>query len=186
MDFDEARKKLELFEVTTRYENNLIAFDYETNMIKPHSSQSEIVCVSFSNGVQTLAVPWFRDLAPIVIKILTNPCKKVAANLKFEANWTRAKLGIEVKNWSFDSMLLGHCLDNRKGTKSVKFQSFAMLGFPDYADRIKPYLKCGGTNTPNRIRQIPLKELLTYCGLDSFLELKIVQWELKKGEMPCR
>jgi hypothetical protein len=28
----------------------------------------------------------------------------------------------------------------------------------------------GGGNSPNRVRQIDLKQLLLYCGLDSLLE----------------
>ena len=72
-------------------------------------------------------------------------------------------------------MLAAHVLDNRPGTKSVKFLAFALLGQKPWDAEVGPYLKADGSGAPNRIDKVPLDDLLRYNGMDA-----IVEWEIAK------
>ncbi len=159
---------------------SVIAFDYETNMLKPDSDKARIVSCSLSDGDTTIAFPWEGKVVEQMKKFLIGPIPKIAANLKFEARWTKAILGIEVNNWFADTMLLAHILDNRPDICGLKFQSFVKLGQESYDDHIRPYLKADNPNEENRIKEVPLDQLLLYCGLDSLLEWKLCQIQRKE------
>jgi hypothetical protein len=76
-------------------------------------------------------------------------------------------------------MLAAHCLDNRPGICSLKFQAFINLGVPSYNERIAPYLEA--SHGPyNRIHEILLDDLLHYNGIDSLLEVKLAQYQRRK------
>lgn len=159
-----------------------VAFDYETNMLKPDSRQSEIVCCAVSDGKRSVAFPWVGAAVPAVRELLFSDVPKYGYNIKFEERWTLAKLGGPVRNWVHDGMLAAHVLDNRSGITSLKFQAFVRLGVEDYDSHIKPYLKSkGGGNDKNRIHLVSMQDLLTYCGLDALLEYKVSK--LQAGDM---
>lgn len=165
----------------------ILAFDYETTGLKPDSDLQRIVSVSFCyNGDLTFAFKMKDSLREPLSKVLRNPkLKKVASNMKFEERWTRAKLGHPVAGWYWDTMLAAHCLDNRSGITSVKFQAFILLGISDYASHIEPYLKTKYPNEVNRIEELDDDELLIYNGLDSLLEYKVMEKQrenFEKGE----
>ena len=124
-----------------------------------------------------------ESLKEALSKVLRNPkLKKVASNLKFEERWTRAKLGYSVAGWAWDTMLAAHCLDNRSGITSIKFQAFVLLGIADYASHIEPYLKTKYSNELNRIEELDEDELLLYNGLDSLLEYKVMEKQREEFE----
>lgn len=154
-----------------------LAFDYEANCLKPDSSQSRIVCCSVSDGRLTIAFPWTGRAVQAMKRLIRSKSKKIASNMKFEERWTRAKLGLSVRNWDHDTMLAAHVLDNREGICSIKFQAFVLLGQESYDDHIKPYLqsKEKGCYSLNRIDRCDLDDLMTYCGLDSLLEWKVAR-----------
>lgn len=164
----------------------MVAYDYETDILKPDSKEAEIVCCSVSDGKTTLAYPWHGEAIEATKELLLNPeIKKVMSNSKFEIRWTRAKLGIDVVNCVWDTMVAAHVLDNRKGSKEggitgLKFQSFVRLGQPSYDDHIKPFLKAKGSNKKNRVREVSLPDLLKYCGLDSLLEIVIAKQQMEE------
>lgn len=165
----------------------ILAFDYETTGLKPDSDLQRIVSCSFCHeGNLTFAFKMKESLKESLAKVLRNPkLKKVASNLKFEERWTRAKLGYSVAGWVWDTMLAAHCLDNRSGITSIKFQAFVLLGIADYASHIEPYLKTKYSNELNRIEELDEDELLLYNGLDSLLEYKVMEKqreEFEKGE----
>lgn len=151
-----------------------LAFDYETSMIKPDDDMARIVCCSFSDGVSSIAFPWYGKVRDVVREVLLDPSvAKVGWNIKFEERWTCKEFGRSVANWVFDGMLAAHVLDSRKGTKSLKFQSYARLGVESYNDAIEPYLKSKdgkGGNSPNNIDDISMSALLGYCAEDSLRE----------------
>lgn len=157
--------------------DGVIAFDYETNMLKPESDKAEIVsCSVCVNGLETIAFPWHGRVIPAMQRLLSDSnVGKVASNMKFEDRWTRRILRVPVRNWLWDTMLAAHMLDCRRGITSIKFLSFVHLGQPRYDTAIEPYLesKDKGGNTPNRIKEIPLNKLLVYNGLDSLLEYAV-------------
>jgi len=144
------------------------AFDYETNMLKPDSGQAEIVSCSMSNGEETIAFPMLPEICEAVVKFLRSPVPKIAHNMKFEDRWSRAVLKTPVRRRCWCTMQTAHVLDNRRGISGLKFQAFARLGQAAYDEQVAPYLE-GGSNLPNRIRQVDMQDLLLYNGLDSLL-----------------
>lgn len=184
----------EAVEFLRSIDSGAIAFDYETNMLKPQHANAEIVCASVChNGERTVAFPWSAAVKAELSRVLTDPgIAKIAANAKFEDLWTRYKLGVEVVGWSFDTMLAAHLLNPRggkddkgknkeeSGITGLKLQAFVKLGVGDYSSHIEPFFQSvdRGGYSPNRIRQVPMRQLLLYCGLDSLLE-----WELAQRQM---
>lgn len=155
----------------------ILAFDYETTGLKPEAPGQEIVSCSFClNGRDTFAFEFTPTLADVLRRVLSSPrLKKVASNLKFEDRWTRRKLGLSVSNWYWDTMQAAHVIDNRPGITSVKFQSYVFFGVGDYDSHVEAYLKARNANGLNRIRELDKKTLLTYNGLDSLLEYKVMK-----------
>jgi hypothetical protein len=170
-----------------------IAFDFETNMLKPDTPEAKIYTCSicFSN-LHTVAFPMTGQFIGMIKWILADPSiKKVGSNQKFERRWALAKLGVEVKGWSIDTMLTAHGLENateanrtkkkpgeaegaagRKIT-SIKFQAFVKLGVPPWDQKVKPFLttdKGASGYTMNRIKDCPLEEILLYNAYDSLYE----------------
>jgi uracil-DNA glycosylase len=152
---------------------SLFAFDYETNCLKPEYKGAEIVSCAMSNGTKTFAFPWSARTAESISTLLKSTAGKIASNMKFEERWTRHFLGHRVRNWDWDTMLAAHLLNNREGVTGLKFQTFVLLGLPPYNKHVEPYLKSAKGNPINRIRELPLKDLLLYNGLDALLEYKI-------------
>jgi len=150
------------------------AFDYETNCLKPEYEGAEIVSCSMSDGERTIAYPWAGEAIEQTSEWLKSPLRKIAANMKFEERWTRYFLKHGVRNWHWDTMLAAHVLNNAPGITGLKFQSFVRLGLKPYDIHIEPYLKPKGRNEKlNRIRELPIKDVLEYNGMDSYLEHKI-------------
>ncbi len=157
------------------------SFDLETNMLKPDSKEAAIVCCSICwEGKKTIAFPWLPEVYDAMAEFLQSSVKKIAANLKFEHRWIKALLDIEVRNWYWDTMQAAHLLDNRRGVSGLKFQAFAELGQPSYDEHIVPYFKSENSNSPNRINELDLRDLLLYCGMDSLLEFKLAEKQMKK------
>jgi uracil-DNA glycosylase family 4 len=154
-----------------------VAFDYETNMLKPDSDRGRIVCCSVSDGKTTVAFPWYGSVVEAMKDFLRSKVPKIASNMKFEKRWSLSKLGIDVKDWDVDTMLLSHVLDNRPSINSIKFQSFVRLGQEAYDEHIRPFLqtKGGGGYAENRVTECDLGDLMLYCGMDSLLEWKVAK-----------
>lgn len=157
-----------------------LAFDIETNGIKPDAACMRIYCCSISDGETSIAYPWHGEAIEATKEMANSDVPKIGYNEKYETRWFRRHLGIWVKNVVWDGMLAAHVLDNRPGTKSLKFQAFALLGEESYDDAVKPYFKSKGTNEPNRIAEVKLPTLLRYCALDSLLEVMVAKVQAKK------
>jgi hypothetical protein len=157
-----------------------VAFDYETNCLKPETPGAEIVCCSVCfEGKTTVAYPWAGEAITATRVLLESDCPKRAHNLKFESRWTRHFLMTRVRNWQHCSMQAAHVLDNRPDITGLKFQAYARLGYPDYDSHIRPYLE-GGANGLNRIRRLPIDKVLRYCALDSLLEYRLSEIQIKE------
>ena len=157
-----------------------VAFDYETNMLKPEGNGARVVSASVCwNGRKTIAYPWHGEAATASRELLRSPLAKIAANLKFEDRWTRRLLGTSIRNWYFDTMIGAHAIDSRPATKSLKFQSFIHLGMESYNDHIERFFQADGTMKPNRISDVSLQDLLLYNGLDSLLEYKLAERQME-------
>jgi len=158
-----------------------IAFDYETNMLKPDSSKAKIVCCSICwEGKYTFAFPWQGKVIPAMKKLFRSKIKKVAANLKFEERWTWKEFGFGVENWEWDTMVDAHNLDSRNGITGLKFQSFIRWGIPIYDKSTKPFFQAPDSNSENRIKEIDVAQLLLYNGLDSLLAYRLYELQLSE------
>lgn len=159
-----------------------VAFDYETNMLKPESERAVIVCCAVSDGKRTVAYPWVGEAVKATKELLRSRVPKIASNMKFEERWTLKHFGVGVRNWRLDTMLASHVLDHRELITSIKFQSFVRLGQTSYDDHIKPYLKSKlpGGYAINRIRDADMTDLMLYCGLDALLEWQVAKIQKKE------
>jgi len=156
-----------------------VAFDYETDRIKPDSDDSKIVsCAICWNDKKTIAYDWKGEAIEATRELLHSPLPKIACNLKFEDRWTRKHLGKRVRNWYWDTMLAAHVIDQRPRITSIKFQSFVLLGASSYDDHIKKYLTAGNKEGSNNIHLIDRKELLTYNAMDAILEYKVAMKQM--------
>lgn len=155
------------------FRRSTFVFDYEANCLKPEYEGAEIVTCSCSNGKRTIAFPWSSEVIPAMSELLRGPSKKIGTNIKFEERWTQYFLKHGVSNWVWDTMLAAHVLNNAPGITSLKFQSFVRLGQPKYDTHIEPFLHSGKNRHLNRIRELSLKDLLEYNGVDSKLAYKI-------------
>lgn len=172
LDIEEAARAVDL--LVHAWTDLPVAFDYETNMLKPDSERAEIVSCSMSNGEETIAFPMQPEFHEILIKFLRSPIPKVAHNMKFEDRWSRRVLGTSVRRWHWCTMQTAHVLDNRRGSCGLKFQAFVRLGHESYDEQIVPFLE-GDSNRPSRIRQVDMRDLLLYNGLDSLLTWHLFQ-----------
>jgi len=158
-----------------------MAFDYESNCLKPEGKGPEIIsCSICRQGKQTISFPWSGEVIDTMETFLKSPIKKIAHNLKFEDRWTRAILGFPVNGWFWDTMIAAHTLDNTPGITGLKFQSFILLGQESYDDHVKPFFKPKKGSRFNRIKELDLNELLLYGGLDSLLTYKIAMKQINK------
>lgn len=155
----------------------LVAFDYETDRLKPDAAASQVVCCSLRWQSHCWTFPWTTATAAAMRDLLANPAVgKIASNLKFEHRWTLRHLKVRVKNWCWDTMQTSHILDHRAGVSSIKFQAFVNLGEEQYDADIHPYLEAKEGkrgNAANRIKLLDLRRLYEYCGLDSYLEYEV-------------
>lgn len=112
-------------------------------------------------------------------------------NCKFEHTWAEIILGIIVKGWLWDTMLMAHVMDNRSGITGLKFLTYVMLGVIDYSSEIEPYLKGvedKNANALNRVLELVSTEsgkqqLLKYNALDAINTYRI--WKLQEeSELP--
>lgn len=163
----------------------IAAFDFETNMLRPDWDISEIASASICwDGQKTIAFPWEKNVIKPMKEFIRTPIKKIASNKKMEDRWCRKILGLPVRNWWWDTMDSAHVLDNRREITGLKFQSFVQLGFEAYDEHIKPLLKATGDDGVNQVlKEIDLRQLLLYNGLDSLLEYLVCfkQIEMKEA-----
>lgn len=160
-----------------------VAFDYETNMLKPDGDAAEIVsCAVSYRGRRTIAFPWDGPVVPAMSRLLRAPNPKVAANLKFEQRWTWQVLGHGVRNWVWDTMQAAHVLQNTPKSTSLNFQALVNFGVAPYDHHIKKFLKVKGAGRARRtnqiLKEIDLDDLLRYNGMDALLEYMLAERQL--------
>jgi len=160
-----------------------VAPDYETNCLKPDGEGTEIVsCAVCWRGRRTISYPWQSEAIDATSELLKSPMPKIASNLQFENRWTMSKLGHQVENWYWDTMIAAHVLDNTSETTGLSFQAFVRLGQENYDAHIKPFLKQKKGSKFNRIHELDLNDLLLYGGLDSYLEYWVAMKQIKLVE----
>lgn len=162
----------------------LTAFDYETSALKPFNPINRIWCMSIAYGSISFSFPidyehWkpqeWEEVVDLVTEYLTNPkIRKIAQNLKFEDVWSRTYFKESaVYGWLWCTMNAAHIIDARKAFTGLKFQSYINFGIEGYENQIKPYMKTRPNSFINRLNEVPLEDLLMYCGLDALLTKKL-------------
>lgn len=152
-----------------------IAFDYETDRIKPDDPAARILIASASDGKTTVSFPWHGAAIDAMRDILFSDVPKIAHNAKFESRWTRRQFGGWIRNLAWCTMQAAHLIDNRRGVVGLKFQAYVRLGAESYDDALKPYMDGNGGNDRNRLDKVDTRKLLEYGGLDS-----LYTWKLAK------
>jgi hypothetical protein len=180
----------DLAELETLQNSAEIAFDYETTGLKAQSKGQRIVCASVAandRDVYVFMMPETKAGRKPFVDLLTNrSIGKMAHNMKFEHSWTHHRLGVEVQNWQWDSMIAAHMLDNRAGVTGLKFQTYANFGIADYSSEITPYFKKraedgSGLNGIYELLEEPggKEKLLKYCALDSHYEYQLAKSQMR-------
>jgi uracil-DNA glycosylase family 4 len=165
---------------------NWLSIDYETTGKKPQAKGHDIVscAMSWYEGFEQCVA---FEMTPKVkleftSKILKNPkIAKIAHGFKYEELWSRVILGTQVKNWKHCTQLASHVMDSRGGTSWLKFQAYVQFGLIDYDSHIEPFLEGAdpdNANSINRVKEIPIQELLLYNGLDALLTLKLADKQM--------
>lgn len=154
------------------------AFDYEGNCLKPEYPKAYIASCAVSNGKRTVSFLWTPDVVELMSAYLKSESKKIASNLKHEERWSRRFVGHSVRNWGWDTMISAHCLDNRPGICSLKFQALVKMGVPLYNQHLESYLKSWKGHY-NRIKEIGKKDLLLYGGMDALFEYRLAMIQRK-------
>ena len=157
-----------------------VAFDYESDRLKPDHPSARIVSCSVSDGETAVSFPWVGAAIDAMRDLLRSDVPKLAWNMKHEQRWTRAVFGHGVRNWLWDGMIATHVMDNRQGITSLKFQSLVRLGMGSYDETVSPYLRADSGNEQNRIAQADLRELLLYGGMDALFTAKICQQQMEE------
>ncbi len=163
-----------------------VMFDYETTGLKPERKGHRILTCSVSAcGTKAFSFP-VKGSEDILADWLTSTVPKTAANMKFEDRWTKACLGVSPRNWSHDTTLMTHFLDNRTAVTSLKFQTAVNFGRYDYDSHVEKYKRPSkeevavwGSNSFNSLHEMDPEELMLYGGLDSLYakRLQLIQKE---------
>ena len=76
--------------------------------------------------------------------------------------------------------VLGAHWRNCHTKRSLKFQSFVLLGVDDYDYLVDDYKasKDDGGNSPNRLKEVDIGELMRYCAYDSLFEVLVAQQQM--------
>ena len=156
-----------------------IAFDYETNMLKP-GDKGRIISVGICwEGFRTIAFPWTKGVKKSFQRLMQSEVAKYGHNLKFEDQWSRAN-GISVHNWKWDTMTSAHVLDGRKEICSLGFQAYIHLGIGTYNQAVESFLKEKYSYKRNQIKKVDLHDLLLYNGIDAWTTFQLAESQMKR------
>ncbi len=165
----------------------ITSLDWETLGLKPENSSMRIWSAAIAyrdeDEIVSVAFPVFEDCHDALRAYLTGPGRIIAHNMKFEARWAKQKLGVFPANLYWDSMQAAHIENPMSGVTGLKFQAFARLGVPYFADEVEGYFNQTDSNTPNNIAASPLVPLLTYNGIDSAVELILASIQMKQADL---
>lgn len=155
------------------------AIDIETNCLKPEYEKARIYCCSVSNGKKTVAYPWIGKNIETTKKFIRSPrIQMIGAQIKMEERWFQKEFGVGVIDWGWDTVIAAHCLDNRAGITSLKFQVFVQFGIETYNENVEPYLEQHKGHL-NRIHEVELGTLLEYNGHDTLFTYHLARKQRK-------
>jgi len=148
-----------------------ITFDYEATSLKPYGEGNKIWSIAVNGYSFPYDYPHWKwkerlRIQHTWIRLLKDEkILKIAHNLKFEDQWSRAIFDIpEVKGWHWCTMNAAHIIDARKYYTSLNFQGLINFGVLPYDQDVKKHIKSGSKF--NTLDQVPLEKLLLYGGID--------------------
>ena len=168
-----------------------ISFDYETSALKPYYPGNNIWTMSCGVYGYDEAYSWpysypnhwtseqIEKIKVIWSEIMLNSeIQKVAQNIQMEHPWTKVIIGVEPQGWIWDTMVRAHVEEERPDFTSLDFQTFIHFGY-EYGGDISKYKKQVEGSPFNNMHKAPLKNLLSYNGLDGLFTIKVAekQWE---------
>lgn len=175
--------------VRLKRESKILCFDLETTGKSPYLKDSKIVCISLTDKTHYgVVIPLYHHETPFwgwekgfIVKLLRwlledESIPKVAHNGKFDIEWLYYWLDIDVKNFSFDTMLAHYlCISEEQGTQGLKGQAWEftdMGGYDNALDEERQKL-------PEAIRynydNIPWDVLKTYAVADVDCCLRLME-----------
>lgn len=172
-----------------KQESKILCFDLETTGKSPYMEDSKIVCISLTDKTHSgCVIPLYHHETPLwgyeigtVVKLLRDLLEdesipKVAHNGKFDIEWLDYWLNIDVKNFSFDTMLAHYlAVSEEQGTQGLKglaWEFTDMGGYDNALDEERSKL-------PESIRynydNIPWDVLKTYAVADVDCCLRLME-----------
>jgi uracil-DNA glycosylase family 4 len=162
-----------------------VSIDYETTGLKPYADGHKILCLGVTYMKGSACFPFFDDPEFIeeVRKLMLSTIGKVGHNIKYEDVWTNILLGVPVNNWVADTMIDCHIADNRSGITGLKFQIYVNFGVIGYDKEAQKYISSKGSgNDKNKMEEMPLAQLLRYCGLDSYYGYRLYRKDQERSD----
>lgn len=175
--------------IRLKNEAKILCFDLETTGKSPYFDDSKIVCISLTDRTHSgCVIPLYHKETPLwgweigtVVKMLRwlledESIPKVAHNGKFDIEWLHWWLDIDVKNFSFDTMLAHYlCISEEQGTQGLKGQAWEFTDMGGYDNALDEYR----STLPEAIRynydNIPWDILKTYAVADVDCCLRLME-----------
>lgn len=179
--------------IRLKNEAKILCFDLETTGKSPYMGWSKIVCISLTDKTHSgCVIPLYKKDSPLwgweigtVVKMLRwlledETIPKVAHNGKFDIEWLHSWLDIDVKNFSFDTMLAHYlCISEEQGTQGLKGQAWEFTDMGGYDNELDEYRNTlpdndGPTGRYN-YDNIPWEILRTYAVADVDCCLRLME-----------
>lgn len=182
---EEALKEIEDF----KENSEVLSFDLETTSLNPFEKDSKIICISLSNKPTTgVAIPIYHKENPMSekeIKVLIQSLKelletpdiiKVAHNGKFDIKWLEVTLGIEVKNFSFDTQLAHYlAVSEEQGTQGLKSLAWEFTDMGGYDNSLDEFKKTLPESQRHNYGNIPWDVLKEYAVADADCTIRLYE-----------
>ena len=163
-----------------------VFMDFETTALLPYKSDSEILCVSMSDGTVSYSFPFFmgnKKFRRMFKAIMTDPeISTGIANYGFEDMWCREKLGFTITNCMWDTVLAAHIITPTisKNT-NLKVNAYKVDGVLGYDAEVEPYIKGRVEKDPyslNRLKELKLQIVGMYNAEDSIHTAKVAFYQM--------
>ena len=161
-----------------------LVFDLETTGKSPYMDYSKIVCISLTDKTHYgVVIPLFKHDTPFsedelkevsacLKDLLEDPkIAKCAHNGKFDIEWLKRCMNIDVANFNFDT-IFGHYLaiSEEQGTQGLKSQAWEFTDMGGYDNELDEYVKSlsdgEGVASRHNYDRIPWNILRTYAAAD--------------------
>lgn len=165
----------------------ITALDIESSGLNPFQKGHSIYCLSISTKDECISFPIdypgayttsddLKDVVDVVCEYLEREdLKKVAHRSQFENAWFTNVLDCRPAGMHWCTKVGEHLCDNRKDITGLKHIAFRRWGVHSYGESMDTFIK-SKDGLFNRMHQAPLHEMLLYCGVDSYLTIKLY-WE---------